>query len=202
MSAAVDLVHAAYQVRGWYDVVQEVEHERGPAPARTLIKAASAVVIANPFAGRWEPELSPLVEPSAALGTALGERARRLLGGRPVEGYGKGGIAGLAGEQEHVVACITTVFGDAFRAEVGGGSAWISSASKTAAAGTPLDIPLAYKDEVYVRSHYDAITIAAPDGPRPDELLICVAVSTGGRVHARVGGLTVADVVGQTTSAG
>ena len=46
-------------------------------------------------------------------------------------------------EQEHVVACVTTVFGDALRAAVGGGQAWISSATKVGPAGAALDIPLA-----------------------------------------------------------
>jgi hypothetical protein len=184
----------AYDVRAWHGVVQEVRHEGGPAAGEPLLKAACAVVIANPFAGRHVQDLSALVAPSAALGSELGRRAAALLGGREVESYGKGGIAGISGEQEHVVACVTTVFGDAFREAVGGGRAWISSTSKTAAPGTPLDIPLAYKDEVYVRSHYDAMTIAVPDAPRPDELLICVAVATGGRVHERVGGMKVAEV--------
>jgi len=179
-----------YQVRQWFGFVQEIAHEGGPAEAEPLVKAAAGVVIANPFAGRYVDDLSPLTAPSASLGTALGARAVALLDGRPVEGYGKGGIAGVNGEQDHVVACITTVFGDAFRAAVGGGAAWISSATKTASAGAQLDIPLAFKDELYVRSHYDAVTIAAPDAPRPDELLICVAVSSRGRIHHRVGGLT------------
>ena len=182
-----------YEVRAWHSFVQETMHDVGPAPAQPLIKAAVAVVIRNPFAGRWEPDLTELTAPSAALGTELGERAVALLGGRPVEGYGKGGLAGLAGEQEHVVACVTSIFGDAFRATVGGGKAWISSVTKAASAGSQIDIPLAYKDEVYVRSHYDAITIAVPDAPRPDELVVIAAVSTGGRVNARVGGMTVAE---------
>jgi hypothetical protein len=184
-----------YRVRAFHSFVAETVHELGPAPEQPLIKAAVAVVLENPFAGRWVDDLSPLTEPSASLGTELGRRAAELLGGRPVESYGKGGLAGLNGEQEHVVACITTVFGDALRDAVGGGKAWISSASKVAAAGTQIDIPLAYKDEVYVRSHYDAMTIALPDAPRPDEIVIVVAVASGGRPNARVGGMTVADVV-------
>jgi len=179
-----------YSVRQWFGFVQEVVHEGGPAPELPLIKAVAGVVVANPFAGCYVHDLSSLTIPSASIGTALGARAVALLGGRPVEGYGKGGIAGINGDQDQVVACITTVFGDAFRTAVGGGAAWISSASKTASAGTSLDIPLAFKDELYVRSHYDAVTITVPDSPRPDELLICVAVSTGGRIHHRVGGLT------------
>ncbi|MBN9193845.1 amino acid synthesis family protein [Microbacterium sp.] len=184
-----------YRVRAIHSFVQETFHEVGPAPAQPLVKAAVAAVIANPFAGQWVEDLSPLTAPSASLGTELGRRAVALLGGRPVESYGKGGLAGIDGEQEHLVACVTTVFGDAFRDAVGGGKAWISSASKVAVAGTLIDIPLAYKDEVYVRSHYDAITIALPDAPRPDELVVIAAVATGGRPNARVGGITVADVL-------
>ncbi|GAA4894650.1 amino acid synthesis family protein [Streptomonospora salina] len=182
-------VEKHYRVRRWVGTVEEIVHENGPRPDEPLVKAACGVVIGNPFAGSYATDLSALTAPSAALGTELGRRAAALLGDREVQSYGKGGIAGVNGEQEHVVACVTTVFGDALRAAVGGGTAWISSATKTAAPGTPIDIPLAFKDEIYVRSHYDAITLSAPDAPRPDELLICVAVATRGRVHHRVGGL-------------
>jgi hypothetical protein len=193
MKATTAAVLTKYDVRAWYGFVQEVEHDGGPRAREPLIKAACAVVIRNPFAGRHVPDISELTAPSAMLGKEMGRRAMALLGGRAAESYGKGGIAGTAGEQEHIVACITTVFGNALRDAIGGGEAWISSVSKTGAAGTLIDIPLAYKDELYVRSHYDAITIAAPDGPRPDELLICVGVATGGRPHQRVGGMTVSE---------
>jgi Amino acid synthesis len=180
----------AYDVRCWQSAVQEIEHEGGKRGA-ALIKAAVAVIVRNPLAGKYVDDLSPLTRPSALLGRVLGRRAVALLGGREVHSYGKGGIAGLNGEQEHVVACITTIFGDALRETVGGGLAWISSTSKTAAAGTSIDIPLAHKDELYIRSHYDTISIAVPDGPRPDELLICIGVASGGRVHERVGGKSI-----------
>lgn len=186
-------VEKHYDVRGWYSTIHEIRHDGG-TPGDGLVKVAVGVVIRNPFAGKFVADLSELTGPSPAIGHALGERAAALLGNRPVESYGKGGIAGTAGEQEHVVACITTVFGDPLRQQVGGGKAWISSASKVAAAGTAIDIPLAHKDELYIRSHYDAVTFAVPDGPRPDELLICVAVASGSRVHQRVGGKTVADL--------
>lgn len=158
------------------------------------MKVAVGVVIRNPFAGKFVSDLSALTDPSPAIGHALGGRAAALLGDRPIESYGKGGIAGTAGEQEHVVACVTTAFGDPLRQQVGGGLAWISSVTKVASPGTAIDIPLAHKDELYIRSHYDAVTFCVPDGPRPDELLICVAVASGPRVHQRVGGKTVADL--------
>jgi hypothetical protein len=185
-----------YQVRKWITRTEEVWHDGGAPLAEPLLKAAVGVLLHNPFAGAYTADLGPLIAPSPGLGTELGRRARALLGDRAVESYGKGGIAGVAGEQEHVVACITTPFGDALREAIGGGAAWISSASKVASAGTAIDIPLAHKDALYVRSHYDALTVAVPDGPRPDELLILVAVAGGGRPHSRVGGLAAADIVG------
>jgi hypothetical protein len=185
-----------YQIRKWYSVVEQVLHEGGPAPAEPLFKAAVAVVFRNPLAGSYTEDLSELTRHSAVLGTELGKRASELLGGRPVQGYGKGGLAGAGGEQEHVVACVTTIFGDAFRDAVGGGAAWISSVTKVAAPGQSIDIPLAYKDALYVRSHYDGVTLAVPDAPRHDELLIAVGVSSGARIHHRTGGLAVQDAVG------
>ncbi|RFC68712.1 MULTISPECIES: amino acid synthesis family protein [Mesorhizobium] len=186
-------VEKHYEVRGWYSAVHEIRHDGGDAGG-SLIKVAAGVIIRNPYAGKFDGDLSKLIKPSAAIGHALGERAAALLGNRPVASYGKGGIAGTAGEQEHVVACITTAFGNPLREQVGGGKAWISSVSKVAAAGTAIDIPLAHKDELYIRSHYDAVTFSVPDGPRPDELLICVAVASGSRVHERVGGKSVNDL--------
>ena len=196
----ISRIDSIYKVRAWYSFVQETVHELGPAPEQPLVKAAVAVVFQNPFAGQWVEDLSPLTDASESLGTELGRRAVALLGGRPVESYGKGGVAGVNGEQEHIVACVTTVFSNALRDAVGGGEAWISSATKVASAGTSIDIPLAYKDEVYVRSHYDAITLTLPDAPRPDEIVIIAAVATGGRVNARVGGMTVAEVVASKQS--
>jgi hypothetical protein len=184
-----------YHVRRWHSMVQEITEVEGVALELPLIKAAVGVVIRDPFAGAgFVQDLSSLTEHSALIGHHLGKRAVALLGGRPVESYGKGGLAGTSSAQEHVVACVTTVFGDAFREEVGGGKAWISSATKTAGVGASLDIPLAYKDEVYVRSHYDAITFTIPDGPFPDEFVVCVAVSSGPRPHHRVGGMSMSEV--------
>ena len=183
-----------FEIRKFVGTYEEIYQDGGSSVGEPLIKAAVGAVILNPLAGKtFTEDLSSLTANSPALGTELGRRAVKLLGGRKVESYGKAGIAGLNGEQEHVVACVTTVFGDAFRTAVGGGKAWISSTTKTASAGTSIDIPLAFKDEVYVRSHYDTTTLKVDDSPRPNELLICVAVATGPRLHHRVGGMTAAE---------
>lgn len=186
----------SYRVRKWFGAVEQINHDGGEEGDRPLVKAVAAVVIINPFAGGYEEDLAELTDPSPWLGTELARRATTLLGGRSAESYGKGGLAGVAGEQEHVVACVTTVFGDALRKGVGGGAAWISSATKVASAGEPLDVPLAHKDALFVRSHYDAITFRIADAPRPDELVIAAAVASGGRVHHRTGGLSAAEALG------
>ena len=49
-----------------------------------------------------------------------------------------------------------------------GGRAWISSTGKRAALGASIDVPLAHKDALYVRSHYDTIfTWNYEKGSRP-----------------------------------
>ncbi len=73
----------------------------------------------------------------------------------------------MAGEQQHANALLTT-FANPLREAVGGGKAWISLFTKHAAPGATIDIPLASKDTLYVRSHYDGMTITLHDAPQPD----------------------------------
>lgn len=186
-----------YKVRKWFSTVEEVWHDGGPRAESPLVKAAVGVVFKNPFAGQpYQNDLSLLIDASPWLAEELGNRAKKLLDGRPVLSYGKAGVAGVNGEQEHVVACVTSVFGNALRDAFGGGEAWISSVTKIAAAGVEIDIPLAHKDALYVRSHYDAITLKAADAPKPDEILIAISVATGGRLHERVGGVRPEEIQG------
>jgi hypothetical protein len=49
-------------------------------------------------------------------------------------------------------------------------------------------VPLAHKDEIYVRSHYDTMTVQFSDAPNPDEIIVAVVVASRGRLHARLGG--------------
>jgi hypothetical protein len=160
--------------------------DRGP-----LRRVAVCAVVKNPFAGRgYVEDLSEVIEASGEIGKLLGQEAARLLG-EPVESYGKGGLVGTDGEQEHINAAVTSVFGNAFRDAIGGGEAWITSVTKPASAGAVIDVPLAYKDEVWVRSHYDALEVRIPDAPHPDEMVVIAAVANRGRINARVGGMTV-----------
>lgn len=188
---------AGVRIRKLWTQAEEVRtaagRDDGGGPLR---KVAACAVVANPLAGQgFVADLSPLVTASAELGTLLGTAARSLCG--PVASYGKAAIVGLDGEQEHGNAMLTSAFGDAFRAAIGGGAAWISSATKVACAGAVIDVPLAYKDEIWVRSHYDALEVRVPDAPLPGEIVVIAAVASRGRLNARLGGKSVADVTGQ-----
>jgi hypothetical protein len=182
-------------VRAWVSLAQEIHSDGGPAVDEPLVKAAVAAVIANPYAGRWSETLDELLEPSGALAQELVARCVAQLGGREPQSCGKAAIVGVAGEQEHGVACLTTPFGDAMRDTIGG-NGWVTSTTKVGAAGAAIDVPLAYKRALFVREFYDTITVSVPDGPRPDEIVVIAAMATGGRVHHRVGGLAKADAVG------
>jgi len=155
-----------------------------------LRKLAVVTVIQNPMLGAYAADLSPLIEASAGLGREMGERAMKAFSGESVQSFGKGGIVGLGGEQEHANALLTTAFANPFREAIGGGEAWISSMTKVAAPGTLIDIPMNHKDDIYVRSHYDGMSLVLPDAPLPDEIAIIFCVANRGRLNARVGGLT------------
>jgi len=177
-------------IRKLLTVSEETRTEGGLPDGAPLVKAAAIAVMANPYAGRpHSRDLSEIVDTGTDLGRLLGQTAAGALPGA-VESYGKAALVGLAGEQEHAVAAKIGAFGTAVRDAVGGGKAWISSVSKRCAAGTSVDVPLASTEDVWVRSHYDAFTVAVPDAPLPDEIVVIVAVASRGRLHERVGGLT------------
>lgn len=178
-------------VRKVFSQVEEVRSSAGASDdGGPLRRVAVCAVVKNPYAGQgYVEDLSELIDASGEIGNMLGKEAARLLGD-PVESYGKAGLVGSAGEQEHVNAAVTSVFGNAFRDAIGGGEAWITSVTKPAAPGEIIDVPLAFKDEIWVRSHYDALAVRIPDAPHPDEIVVIAAVANRGRLNARVGGMT------------
>lgn len=185
-----------FPIRKFITQIEEERSREGIKANPPLRKAIVAAVIRNPYAGAYHEDLSEAVAFSAGLGKKLGRMATEALG-HPVQSYGKGGIAGLAGSQEHVVMFLSTAFANPLRKEVEGGVAWMSSATTVGVAGTPLTIPLAHKNALYVRDNYDAVTLHPGDAPRPDEVVVAVAVANRGRPNARLGGLAADDVVGE-----
>ena len=114
------------------------------------------------------------------------EDAVNALAGSPIS-YGKASIVGVDGELEHGGAMIHPKLGKAMRAAVGGGQSLIPSNAKVAAMGTSIDIPLGHKDEAWSFDHFDTMTVMIADAPRPNEIVMCMAVSDGARPHPRVG---------------
>ncbi len=186
------------EIRKLVVTVEETHRELGQPVSPATRKAVAMAVIANPFAGRFEQDLSELVEIGASLGGTLGQRAVQALGITPeaVESYGKAAMVGLNGELEHAAAILHPSMGGPFRDAVGGGAALIPSAKKRGGAGATLDVPLGHKDAAYVRSHYDAVEARIVDAPAPDEILVALAVTDSGRPLPRVGGLSVDDIEG------
>jgi hypothetical protein len=183
------------RARKWYSFVQHWETVE-PGGNLPLRKVAVAAVVENPYARQKIQDLTPMIEGSEELGREMGKQLLAALGPYQVQSYGKAGIAGLDGEQEHANALLTTTFANPLRDAVGGGKSWISSFTKCAAPGSPIDVPLASKDALYVRSHYDGMTVVLPDAPMPDEIAVIFCVANRGRINARVGGLTYENIKG------
>ena len=180
-------------------LLDETRREAGRDLPRPIRRAVACAVIANPFAGRYEEDLSELVAQGEALGALLAERAIAALGipGEQVESFGKAAVVGEAGELEHAAALLHPRMGAPVRAALGKGPALIPSAKKAGGPGTAIDVPLGHKDAAFVRSHFDAIEARVPDAPRAREILLCLALTDGGRPLPRIGGLTTGEIVGQ-----
>jgi hypothetical protein len=189
----------AFRIRKWYLQIEDTLHgETGAAadgdPLRKIVIAAC---LHNPFAGRFVKDLSAFIEPSPALGAEFGRRIVEAARGQVIQSYGKACLVGIDGEYEHGNALLTNPAANPIRDSLGGAKSWVPSTGKRGSPGTVIDIPLAHKDALYVRSHYDTVTAQFSDGPNRDEVIIIWAFATRGRLNARLGGLGVADVKGQ-----
>lgn len=178
-------------------IFEEILHEGGPPAAGPRIRAALLAVVENPFAGGYLADLEPAMEDLKPLGLMMAGRLIAALGGTEgIDGFGKGAIVGAAGEIEHG-ALWHVPGGYAMRELLGDARAIVPSAKKVAGIGATLDIPLGHINAAYVRSHFDAMEIRAPDAPRAREIVFALAMSKGPRVHARMGGLRAEDVEGR-----
>jgi hypothetical protein len=224
-------------VRRMQTSVEDIFHEGGPRAAQPLRRGFIAAVLTNPYAGRYEPDILPMMEALNPLGLDMAHRLLKALDVpvERIEGYGKGAIIGSAGELEHGALWhvpggyamrellgwkgdaaaykrgeSSTAGHDARRAapegidtprgadqaqpgprgsQIGNALAIVPSTKKVGGPGATLDVPLTHINASYVRSHFDAIEVRVSGHPRPDELVVVLAMSCGARVHARVGGL-------------
>ena len=185
-------------VRKRITCVEEILHEGGPVVEIPLRRAAALVVIRNPFAGSYVANIEGFMDDLKPLGLEMARSLVAALGGdaKVVEGYGKGAIVGSAGELEHG-ALWHVPGGYGMREVLGGAKAIVASTKKVGAPGTRLDIPITHINASYVRSHFDAMEVGVNDAPRADEILLALVMTTGARVHARVGGLKASEVKGE-----
>ena len=178
--------------------VEEIFHEGGPVATTPLRRAALLAVIRNPFAGAYVEDIAGFMEDLKPLGLQMARALVEALGGEPatIEGYGKGAIIGQAGELEHG-ALWHVPGGYAMREILGDAKAIVPSTKKVGGPGTRLDVPVTHINASYVRSHFDAMEVGVPDAPRADEMVLALVMTTGARVHARVGGLKASEIKGE-----
>jgi hypothetical protein len=172
--------------------VQQTLLEAGAEVDPPTTIATAAIAVRNPLAGRGRvDDLGELEELGREAAALLVERALAVLASvglssTDIRGYGKGAIVGIGGDREHTAAVLHPRFGAPVRAAIGGGTDIIPGTKKVAGPGASITMPIGNKDDRWVFDDMDAIDISIADAPRPDEIVIALALSAGGRPNARV----------------
>ena len=204
------------QIRRVFTHVEEIRHEFGPETGAPLLRGAIGAVLTNPYAGRYEADILPMMDALQEVGLDMAQRLLKAMNvpAERIATYGKGAIIGAAGELEHG-ALWHVPGGYAMRELLGwkgdrnayakgqaeektgqpaNALSIVPSTKKVGGPGAALDVPLTHINASYVRSHFDAIEVRVPGAPLPDEIVFFLVMSTGARVHARVGGLKAQDI--------
>lgn len=198
-------------IRRVFTQLEHIFHEFGPTPTQPLLRGAIGVVLANPYAGRYEPDILPMMGQLEEVGIDMAQRLLRAMdvSVEQIATYGKGSIVGEAGELEHGALwhvpggyAMRELLGwkgdrtayrngeaDAAKGQPGNALSIVPSTKKVGAAGVSLDVPLTNINASYVRGQFDAMEVRVPGAPQADELVFILAMSTGYRIHDRVGGL-------------
>ncbi len=180
-----------YDLRKITVLIDEVHTEAGHADGEPVRRVLIMAAVRNPFAGTFTKDLQPLIDIGGEVGELMSERLLAQFDNDPasIESYGKAAIVGRGGEMEHGLSLITRPFARAVRGAFGDATAWMASNVKRGDIGARIDVPLAHKKAVFVRSHYDTIEGAMPDAPLDGEIVVILAAANRGRLHARIGGL-------------
>jgi hypothetical protein len=178
------------QIRKTVRYVEDIAIEGGRETATPVRMIAAAVVIRNPWAGRGYVEnLRPEI---LAIAPGLARYLSTLIldeagGAARVQACGKAAIVGTAGEIEHGAGLIHTLrFGNIYR-EAAEGKNFLSFTNTRIGAGGSIVIPMTHKLDGGTRSHFISLQFAISDAPAPDEIIIALGASTGGRLHPRIG---------------
>ncbi len=187
------------KIRKLLTIIDEIHREMGREVSPPTRRAVALAVIENPFAGKYQEDLSDLTVIGEELGALLAEKCVAILGieGKSAESFGKAAIVGESGELEHAAAILHPKMGTPVRKVLTKGPALIPSAKKMGGPGTAIDVPLGHKDAAFVRSHFDAIEARVPDAPRANEIVVAIAITDSGRPLPRVGGLQKHEIKGE-----
>ncbi len=200
------------EIRRIFTHVELIAHEFGPPPTEPLLRGAIGIVMTNPYAGRHESDILPMMDALGGVGVDMAERLRAAMDvpAEQIQGYGKGAIVGANGELEHGAlwhvpggyamrellgwkgdrnAYVQGTASQSASVQTANALAIVPSTKKVGAPGTALDVPMTHINASYVRSHFDAIEVRVPGAPTAEEIVFILAMSTGARIHARVGGL-------------
>lgn len=187
-----------FELRKMVTTVEEILHDGGPVADKPLLRAGICVVVKNPYAGRYVEDLQSGMDKLKPLGLEAAKRLIQRMGVSTAEiaAYGKGAIVGEAGELEHG-ALWHVPGGYAMRELLGNAKAIVPSSKKMGVMGTAIDIPIHNINAAFVRGQFNAAELRVGDAPKADEIVFCLAMCTGNRIHDRMGGLKAEDIKGE-----
>jgi hypothetical protein len=130
--------------------------------------------------------MSPRLREATGQAAVESDTLFALLGERAAS-YGKGALVGHRSGDGARRRLRHSMLGKPMRAAIGDGKAVISSNVKVAAAGVSLDVPLGNKDDPWSFPHFDTTTVSVADAPRPNEIVVVMAIADSGRLQNRCG---------------
>jgi hypothetical protein len=179
------------QIRKVVTIVEEVLNDGSRDLAAPLRLVAAAAVIKNPFAGKYQEDLSLLATSySPRLAERLVPLASRILAAKATV-FGKAAIVGEAGEVQHGSTLLhTRDFGDALR-NASKGNAVVPSAEKRANNGATIDVSLRNSEDAGGLAGTDPAALFSwelrfSDAPRADEIVVIAALGDGVRPNSRL----------------
>jgi hypothetical protein len=137
-------------------------------------------VVRNPLVGSNDEDLGRLVDEGEDLGRFLARRALEQIDRRRITMIGKAAIVGIDGQPEHGQSILFPKFAAAVREVMDASTARMFGEKKIAPAGSPIVVVMQALDGRSIEPA-GSFEVRDPGSPRPDEILVALAVGgTGG----------------------